>query len=124
MRMWLVLWVLIGFVGCGLFGSSPASVVERFFKLVEAGKLSEATELLSKDAKSLLSFGGEHQVLRSFSDEIKRNGGIKSFKVVQNDIRGELAQISYELTFGNGQVKKDSEKLVKEEGKWKIEASK
>lgn len=117
--------ILLIFMGCDkLFGSGPANVVKRFYELAEKGEVSKAFELFSEGAKGMLNMMGGTKALIGLTDEIKKKGGIKNFKVVKEDITGELATIRFEITFGNGSVKKDDEKLIKQDGKWKIDAKK
>lgn len=120
-----VLAVLAILMGCNLLsGNSPAKVVQEFHRLVEKGELSKAYELVSQSGKGLLAMAGGAQGLSSGTNEIKQKGGIKNIKIIKEDVTGEMATVNFEITYGNGSVKKDNEKLIKEDGKWKLDVSK
>ncbi len=62
--------------------------------------------------------------LQGGTEDIKKKRGIKTFKIVKEDITGEMATVSFEIIYGNAETEKDNMKLKKEDGKWKINVSK
>src|SRR5207302_2613232 len=59
--------------------------------------------------------------LSTSSLEIKQHGGIKSFAVLKEEIVGDVAEVSVQITRGNDNVIAVRYKLIKEQGSWKID---
>jgi hypothetical protein len=57
--------------------------------------------------------------------EMEKKQGIKDFKVETATIDGDKATVPYSLTYGNGETKDDTMKLIKtEKGEWMIDSGK
>lgn len=57
--------------------------------------------------------------------EMEKKQGIKDFKVETATIDGDKATVPYSLTYGNGETKDDTMKLIKtEKGDWMIDSGK
>ncbi len=120
LRMPLVACALMALAGCS---ASPESTVERFYRAVAEGEITEARGYISQQVVGML---GEEKLATTLSAETQRVqacGGI-------TDIEGEL-QAGAEGRFGTVVVKyetcpekRENLKLVKEDGDWKLGASK
>ncbi len=109
---------------CSSF-DSPSTVVKKFYEYAEAGKVNDAYELITKDGKEMLQkYAGGVSALSDLTDEIKREGGLKSINIQSEEITGDTAKVVFVITYGNGTTKNDNEKLIKEQGAWKITVSK
>lgn len=53
--------------------------------------------------------------------ELKEHGGIKSIKVLKEDVVGDVAEVTVEITRGNGNISSVYYKLIKEQGVWKVD---
>jgi uncharacterized membrane protein YvbJ len=110
-------------IGCGLFNTGPEATVKKFYKAVENGDLDDAMELLSNKVKSL----GKDKVragLAEVTREMKSKGGVKNVEVVKMDVTGDTADGQVKIEFGDKSSKTDAVKLIKEEGKWRLDADK
>ena len=117
-----VIFIFMGILGCG---SSPSGTVKDFYKYVEKGEVNKASDLLSKPGKELLNqLGGANNALMHTNEDISKKGGIKNIEILNEDTKGDISNIKCQITYGNGSTKIDSEKLIKEDGKWKIAVSK
>lgn len=104
--------------------SGPEATVKRFYSAMEDGEIDEAAGLLSGRIVGLL---GEDKLRKALSEqalEIKKKGGIKSVKIDEMNEVGEIAEGKVTITFGDGSTKTDTVKLLKEDGKWKLDADK
>jgi hypothetical protein len=53
--------------------------------------------------------------------ELKQHGGIKSIRVLKENVVGDVAEVTIEVTRGNGLVATANYKLIKEKGEWKVD---
>lgn len=117
-----VIFIFMGILGCG---SSPSGTIKDFYKYVEKGEVNKASDLLSKPGKELMNqLGGANNALIKTNEDISSRGGIKNIEILNEDTKGDISNIKCQITYGNGSTKIDSEKLIKEDGKWKIAVSK
>jgi len=118
--------ILVSFclISCSSF-DSPSTVITKFYTLVEKGKVNDAYKFITQEGKEMLKrYGSGVSALSKGTDKIKSKGGIKSLKILSEEITGDTATVKFELNYGNGTKENDSEKLVKEEGSWRIAVSK
>jgi hypothetical protein len=104
--------------------SGPEATVKRFYSAMEDGEVEKASGLISSRIVGLL---GEDKMRKALSEqalEIKRKGGIKSITIDDMEEVGEIAEGKVTITFGDGSTKTEDVKLVKEDGKWKLDADK
>lgn len=104
--------------------SGPEATVKRFYSAIEDGEVDKAADLLSSRIVSLL---GEDKLRKALSEqalEIQKKGGIKSVNIDEMNEVGEIAEGKVTITFGDGSTKTDTVKLLKEDGKWKLDADK
>lgn len=101
---------------------SPGNVVKRFYFLLSAGQTDAAINECSKELKAFgpkLSAGMEEA-----AREIKQKGGLRSIEIESEEIDREKAEVAARITFGDRSTKKEHHALVREEGRWRLTASK
>ncbi len=107
--------------GCG---KSPESSVESFYKAVSKGEITEAQGYVSAHLIGMLGPQKFSAALAGESEHIRACGGIKNIAVKlqgEGEIRSGTTTVTYG---GNCSPKTEAIKLIKEDGKWKITASK
>lgn len=121
-KIWLVaIFGAVFLVGCG---KSPESTVESFYKAVAKGEITEAQGYVSAQLVGLMGQGKMSAALSSEAERVRACGGLKSV-VVRLEGEGELRSGTATVTYsGNCLPKTEKTKLIKEDGKWKITASK
>jgi hypothetical protein len=95
--------------------------VEDFCRTVERGEIEKAMGFFSSGFMSRQGIGPLKEDLSNVSVELKEHGGIKSIKVLKEDIVGEVAEITVEIARGNGNLTTVRYKLIREQGAWKID---
>src|SRR5712692_7845983 len=106
--------------GCN-FSGTPSKKVEEFCRAVERGEIERAIGFFSSGFVSKQGIGPLKEDLSNVSVELKEHGGIKSIKVLKEDIVGEVAEITVEIARGNGNLTTVRYKLIREQGAWKID---
>ena len=104
--------------------SGPASTVKAFYKEVETGKLTEATDRLTGPMVQMLGKDKLKAAFGAQTEKIKQKGGIKSVETKSEEINGEMATVEVLITYGNGSTETDKNKLIKGEKGWLIVADK
>ena len=110
--------------GCGLGTGGPSGTVRQFYQYIEAEKLDEAISLFSRTAKNGVSEDKLKAAMAIPMQMAKASGGIRSIKFVKEEINGDKAQVTVEVTFGNGETSTDTIDLVREDGVWKLDPTK
>src|SRR5260370_13847399 len=106
--------------GCNISGT-PSKKVEDFCRTVERGEIERAIGFFSSGFVSKQGIVSIKEDLSNVSVELKEHGGIKSIKVLKEDIVGDVAEISVEIARGNGNLSAVRYKLIREQGAWKID---
>ncbi|HWR01289.1 MAG TPA: DUF4878 domain-containing protein [Chlorobaculum sp.] len=120
-RAMLIVIMMSALAACGLFKPGPSQVVKDFYHDVEAGKIEDAKKLFSSQV--LQTFGAKMVAgLSNQTSEMKKKGGIKSIDT-QETVTGDLAKVTYTVTYGDNSVEKGVLDLIKENGEWKIQLS-
>lgn len=116
-----ILGTLLILAGCG---KAPETVVEKFYRGVEKGEVSEAKQLLSKHVSDLLGDRKLTQALSAETTRITDCGGIDKIDV-KLKTTGEVSDGKTTVNY-KGSCKPRAEKthMVKEDGAWKIGAAK
>ena len=107
---------------CQLGG--PEATIKKFYRALEKGNLDEAVSLLSGRITKTL---GEEKIKTGLAEaarEMQQKGGVKSLEVTQMNVTGEIADAQVKLEYGNGSIDTEKVKLIKEEGRWKIDVDK
>ncbi|MDX6444641.1 MAG: hypothetical protein QOH71_1715 [Blastocatellia bacterium] len=120
----LLVLVLIGLVsvnaGCNL-SQGPSKTVESLLRAVERGEIERAVTFFSGGITTKRGISLLKADLSTTSVELKADGGIKSIKVLKEDVVGEVAEVTIEITKGNGSIATLRYKLILERGTWKID---
>gem|GEM_PF-1388610 len=106
---------LLTLAGCG--GNDPSSVVKKFYTAMEKGDTKTMLSLSTAKTHPLINLMGPEAVKEMAKEAIAEGGRIKS---CTHSINGDTATVT--ITFTKGGT--ETEKLVKVDGKWKIEPDK
>jgi hypothetical protein len=106
--------------GCSL-SPKPSKSVETLCRTVESGEVDRAATFFSSGLINKLGIDALKENLSQASVELKEHGGIKSIKVLKEDVIGDVAEVTIEITRGNGNISPVRYKLIKEQGVWKID---
>jgi Domain of unknown function (DUF4878) len=114
-------------VSCAnMFEKSPSAVVQAFLAAANEGRYSDAQEMLSEGARNVYVNSERGQGaggIRGICDQITKNGSIAKVVIVKEEIRGEGAVVTADVTFKDGSSVKGDQNpipLMKEEGAWKL----
>src|SRR6266404_1125730 len=107
--------------GCNL-SVGPSRTVETFIRTVERGEVDRAATFFSSGFINNRGIGPLKEDLSRVASDVKEHGGIKSIKILKEDLVGQVAEVSVEITRGNGYVAVVRYKLIKEQGAWKIDS--
>ena len=106
--------------GCSL-SAKPSKTVDNLCRAMESGDVDRAATLFSSGVINRVGIQALKQDLLGGVAELKEHGGIKSIRVVKEDVVGDVAEVMVEITRGNGNVSPVRYKLVKEQGVWKVD---
>lgn len=103
--------------------SGPSKTVVKFYGALAQGDIDAATRRLSS---TLVAQSGPKLLagLAQQAKSIQDKGGIASVVVVSEEVGETNATVVVEVRFGNGSVQRESNNLIKENGKWKLTADK
>jgi hypothetical protein len=120
----LIVGPVIGLVlvlsGCGLF-SGPSRTTKDFYRHLESGNLDKAMTLVSSRVKNGMGVDKLRVGLGQATRAIKQHGGIDSIDITREEITGEIADVLGTIKYKDGTIENLTEKLVKENGDWKLE---
>ncbi len=107
---------------CALF-DTPQSTVERFYRSAAAGNFEEAEGLL---AARVLTLGKDKlkAALTELQTKIEKSGGIASITFTDVNVNGDKCKLVAVLALGNGTSERETDQLIKEERRWKIDINK
>lgn len=112
------------FAACGPRISAPAQTLKDFNYHVEARETAEARELMSESIQAMLPTEKMALVVTEAAEEFERRGGIDQIQIDEEDIDGDIAQITFTIQFGDGTTESGTERLVREDDEWRIAADK
>lgn len=106
---------------------TPEGVTEKAIKCVIAKDYKGYVDLMhfskeksDEDKQQIASL-----IKDKMSKEVENKEGIRDYTIGTPEITDDKAVVPYTLTYGNGETKEDSMKLVKtEDGKWMIDSGK
>ncbi|RMH42604.1 MAG: DUF4878 domain-containing protein [Gammaproteobacteria bacterium] len=119
-KILIVFAILLGatlLTGCS---AGPGKTVQRFFVAIDKGEIEEAIGYLSSSTIQSLGYDKWRAALIEASNQMAAEGGLKSVKVVEETVKGDIAQVTVKIVMGNGSEESDSVDLIKEDGDWKI----
>lgn len=106
--------------GCSL-SAKPSKSVETLCSAVESGEVDRAATFFSNGFINKLGIGALKENLSRATAELKEHGGIKSIKVLKEDVVGDVAEVTIEITRGDGNTSLVHYKLIKDQGVWKVD---
>lgn len=112
---------LAGWLASCNWWATPASVVQDVYRAIQRGDIDRTMTFMSQ---GFISRQGIESVKQGFSQaafNLKNDGGIKALKVLKEDTVGDIAEVTVEITRGNGTASAVHYKLVRENGAWKID---
>ena len=123
-RRFLVLWISLFALALAGCSSSPEDVVKDFYKAVADNRVEDAVGYFSLQGikeNDLTQAKGKFQMMvGELHSTIKARGGLDSVLATPGEQKDDSVRVEVELKFKNGTTKKESLKLAKESGKWKI----
>ncbi|WP_051233875.1 DUF4878 domain-containing protein [Halomonas halocynthiae] len=111
--------------GCG--GSdSPQEVLTEFYETVADNDADKAIDYVStsglKESEMSMAKGKLQMIVGEFYGKAEDKGGLKNIEITDVTLSDDetQAQVKVVLTFGNGETMRSTDKLVKEDGDWKL----
>jgi len=125
----LVMTVLV-FASCG--SNSPKDVAGKAVECIQKKNFDGYADLVNFSSKEGGDIDGQKKMLvgmlqDKYAKTIEKKGGIKSYEVLSEEIAsdGMTAVVGIRITYGDGEEKEDTVKMMKDEGgNWKIDAGK
>jgi hypothetical protein len=106
--------------GCSL-SAKPSKSVEALCRAVESGDVDRAASFFSSGFINKLGIGALKESLSRATAELKEHGGIKSIKVLKEEVVGDVAEVTIEITRGDSIASSVHYKLIKDQGAWKVD---
>jgi hypothetical protein len=106
--------------GCSM-SAKPSDRIETLCRTLERGEVDRAACFFSNGLVNKLGIEALKEDLSRTTAELKEHGGIKSIKVLKEDVVGDVAEVTVEVTRGNGNVSPIHYKLIKEQEVWKVD---
>jgi hypothetical protein len=107
----LVFAILTGFAPYG----SPAEVIQTFYSACNSGNYPVAERLLVPEANRVLTrnIGALDGGLREICDEETKQGHLRKVEVLQQEVRGEVAQVHYVRYYADGSAIEETQGLAR-----------
>ena len=101
---------------------SPAEVIKTFYSACNSGNYSAAEGLLVAEANRVLTrhIGAVDGGLRGICDEETKQGHLQRVEILQEEVRGDVAQVRYMLYYADGSALEETQGLVVKHWVWKI----
>jgi hypothetical protein len=109
---------------CACAGSTPSSAVRAFYKAMSNGKADDAIGLLSQQTINTLGEPKLRMGIQEAARQASEKGGLKDLEITNEQIKGDVATVTFLLKYGNGTQKTEIERLVKEKGGWRLQPQK
>jgi hypothetical protein len=106
--------------GCSL-SAKPSKSVETLCRAVESGEVDRAASFFSSGFINKLRIGVLKENISRSTVELKEHGGIKSIKVLKEEVIGDVAEVTIEITTGDSNSSLVHYKLIKDQGAWKVD---
>jgi hypothetical protein len=106
--------------GCSL-SAKPSKSVETLCRAVESGDVDRAASFFSSGFINKLGIGALKENLPRATAELKEHGGINSIKVLKEEVVGDVAEVTIEITRGDSIASLVHYKLIKDQGAWKVD---
>jgi hypothetical protein len=124
--------VIAGFMFSNVSNSigqeTPSEAIKALYKAANEGRYSEANGYISSDIRDFIDLfstlfeldTGEYE--KDMWVALTRNGTVKEIEILKEDVRGKYALVNWIVHFENGETEEMIEMMVKEDGKWKMDA--
>lgn len=101
---------------------SPAEVIKTFYSACNSSNYAVAERLLVPEANWVLTrhIGAGEGGLRGICDLETRQGHFQKVEILQQEVRGDLAQVRYTVYYADGSAIEESQGLVIKHWRWKI----
>lgn len=109
--------ILTGFGGP--YGS-PAEVIKAFYSACNSGNYSVAERLLVPDRLLTSDIAAVDGGLRGICDVETNQGHLQKVEILQQEVRGDVAQVRYMLYYADGSATEEIQGLVMKHWVWKI----
>ncbi|MCI0418959.1 MAG: hypothetical protein L0312_07040, partial [Acidobacteria bacterium] len=109
--------VVAGLAFVSLAESASSAILKKTLWNANAGNYSAANQELSADVRVGLGSG---ITAHAIWDDITRKGTIERIEILREETRGEGATIQFKLHYKDGSVFEAQEKMIKEDGNWKL----
>ncbi|MBR6018265.1 MAG: DUF4878 domain-containing protein [Paludibacteraceae bacterium] len=120
--------VMFGFAACNSATSSPENVVKAYYDALQKGEVEKAIDLMH--FKGEMTQEQKDEIVATFNDKLamvnNHHQGIAAVEVGEVEMAedGEHAVVKIKIIYGDEQTKEDTEKVIKVDGKWFIDAAK
>ena len=105
--------------GFGPYGS-PAEVIQAFYSACNSGNYSVAERLLVPDRLLTSDIAAVDGGLRGICDAETKQGHLQKVEILQQEVRGEVAEVRYMLYYADGSAIEEIQGLVMKHSVWKI----
>ena len=112
--------LFLSMLACALLPGGPGNTVQQFFNALESGQVQEAKSYMSSGTLQSLGNDKWDSVLVQLSQEISNKGGIDKIDITEENVTGDIASVTIQLTFGDGAQETSVLDLIKENSKWKL----
>lgn len=119
-----ILCIGLGAYGCGPAMGSPSGTVKRFYEYINTEQLDKAVSLFSRSVTDTVDKEKIKAAIAVSMQMFKMSGGIRSIEIVKEEIKEGKAQVTVTVKLGNGEENTETIDLVREDGAWKVAASK
>ena len=119
----LMLVAVLAFVILTRFGgpySSPAEVIEAFYSACNSGNYSVAERLLVPDRLLTSDIAAVDGGLQGICAAETKQGHLQKVEILQQEVRGEVAEVRYTLYYADGSALEETQGLVMKHSVWKI----
>ena len=110
--------------GCGGGGGGPADTAQNFMRQVSEGNTEQAAAMVAgtEQAGNAQKKKAEAMIARQ-RQQMQKRGGLESVEVLEENAGEEQegATVQLRMTFGNGESREESLRLVEKEDGWKIQ---
>jgi hypothetical protein len=106
--------------GCSL-SAKPSNSVKTLCRAVESGDVDRAATFFSSAFINKLGIGALKENLSRSTAELKEHSGIKAIKVLKEEVVGDVAEVTIEITRGDSIASSVHYKLIKDQGAWKVD---
>jgi len=105
--------------GFGPYGS-PAEVIKAFYSACNSGNYSVAERLLVPERLLTSDIAAVDGGLRGICDAETKERHLQKVEILQQDVRGQVAQVRYMLYYSDGSALEEVQGLVIKHRVWKI----